>query len=434
MFLIKKRIVSVLVSILAAAGMLIYVINPACVRADESYDTTPLTNLIPGWPQMPRINEASGVVMDADNGGILYSLNRDTVRYPASTTKILTALLAIENASPDEIVTMDETGLALVESGSTNAGTVMGEEFTVEQCLYIMMLKSANDIATQLGKHVGGSVEAFAGMMNQRAAAIGCTSTHFVNPSGMPDEDHYTTAADLALIMQECLKNETFRKIVGTRSYTVPPTNKCSTERVYDNHCSLIQPSSEYYYEPCTGGKTGFTQAAWRTLVTAAEKDGRTLICVVMKGPDKTDYIDTRNLFEYGFLNFSHKELDGVQVNLPEGFDTSLLTEEIGELEDGGAVLTWKYKKMPVGSAKISAEAYSLRTSAAEAEPEAPSEPEAAAVTDNDVPVKGVSLLPLILLIVFSALTVIFAMLLIRIRIHERKRKKRRRAKSRRRH
>lgn len=329
--------------------MLIFMLSAAAVSA-SSYDTTPLTNLISGWPQMTAINEASAVVMDADNGGILYSLNRDTIRYPASLTKILTALLVIENVSLSDTVTMDETGTALTGAGSTNAGTVPGEEFTVEQCLYMMLLKSANDIATQLGKYTGGSVEAFAEMMNRRAAEIGCTSSHFVNPSGMPDSEHYSTAMDMALIMQECLKNDVFRKIIGTLSYTVPPTNKNSAARVYDNHCSLIQPKSEYYYQDCIGGKTGFTQAAWRTLVSAAERGGRTLICVTMRGPDKTDYTDTKNLFEYGFNNFTVRELDGVPVNLPDGFDTSLLTKEETELSGGRKKVVWKYKKMPVGS------------------------------------------------------------------------------------
>ena len=346
-----KRIMRIIAGMPAFAVMLILLSAAACPGAETSYDATPLTNLIPGWPQMRQINEASAVVMDADNGGILYSLNRDTVRYPASITKILTALITIENASLDEVVTMDETGIALTAAGSTNAGTVNGEEFTVEQCLYIMMLKSANDIATQLGKHVGGSVSGFADMMNARAEEIGCTGSHFVNPSGMPDSDHYSTAMDMALIMRECLRNDLFRKIISTRSYTVPPTNMNPEERVYDNHCSLIQPGSEYYYSECIGGKTGFTQAAWRTLVTAAERDGRTLICVTMRGPDKTDYTDTRDLFEYGFGNFSVSKLDGVPVNLPDGFDVSLLEAETRDVSEGKVLRTWKYKKMPVGSA-----------------------------------------------------------------------------------
>jgi len=250
---------------------------------------------------------------------------------------------------------MDETGIEFVASGSTNADTKTGEQFTVEQCLYIMLLKSANDIATQLGKHVGGSLPAFAEMMNSRAEEIGCTGSHFVNPSGMPDSDHYSTAADMALIMRECLKNDLFRKIIATRSYTVPPTNKTDAERVYDNHCSLIQPASEYYYEYCIGGKTGFTQAAWRTLVTAAVRDGRTLICVTMRGPDRSDYIDTADLFEYGFQNFENREIGGVKCTLPTGFDSSVLEKEEVSDSSGSRKTVWKYGKMPVGEKTSSA-------------------------------------------------------------------------------
>ena len=337
----------------AFAGVLFFLFLGMAAECASNNDSTPLTNLLPGWPQMLAINEASGVVMDADNGGVMYSLNRDTVRYPASTTKILTALIAIENADSKDIVTMTESGIAYVADGSTNAGTSIGEEFTVEQCLYMILLKSANDVATSLAEHVAGSVSAFADMMNARAAELGCTSTHFTNPSGMPDSDHYTTAYDMALIMRECLKNEYFRDIIATPVYTVPPTNKTAQERVYENHCKLIMPSSDVYYEPCIGGKTGFTQAAWRTLVTAAEKDGRTLICVLMRGPNNTDFTDAKNLFEYAFRNFEVTELDGVPVNLPSGFDTSILTKEVTEGGDGYDTVTWKYNKLPVGSARV---------------------------------------------------------------------------------
>ncbi|MDO4620970.1 MAG: D-alanyl-D-alanine carboxypeptidase family protein, partial [Lachnospiraceae bacterium] len=315
----------------------------------------PLTNLLPGWPQAKEINEESGIVMDADTGAIMYSLNRSEIRYPASTTKIMTALLAIENCDLNETVTMGADGLVHTTDGSTNAVTVGGEEFTVEQCLYMALLKSANDIAVQLGVHVGGSVSGFADMMNARAAELGCTNTHFVNASGMPDSDHYTTAEDMAKIMCACLKNETFRKVISTKQYTVPPTNKTSTERVYDNHNQLIQPSSEYYYEYAIGGKTGFTKAAWRTLVTAAEKNGRTLVCVVMRGPDKTDFVDTKYLFEYGFNNFETTELNGVKVTLPTGVSTDTVEQTVTELADGSERVDSYYNKLPVGSAVVTA-------------------------------------------------------------------------------
>lgn len=330
--------------------------------ADQS--KIPLTNLLPDWPQYTEtLNEASAVLIDADTGGILYSLNRDEIRYPASTTKIMTALLTLEHCKLNDTVTMKE-GTVHCTDGSTNAATVEGETFTVEQCLYMLLLKSANDIAVQLGIKVAGSTEAFADMMNERAEQIGCTDTHFVNASGMPDSDHYTTAYDLALIMQECLKNKTFRKIISTTEYTVPATNKTAEERVYPNHNLLIQPASKFYYQYDIGGKTGFTKAAWRTLVTAAEKDGRTLIAVTMRGPDQTDFSDAKKLFEYGFSRFANQELNGVQVTLPAGMGTDQVEQSQEKRGDGTAELISTYHKLTVGR-KTLTESEAKKTAAA---------------------------------------------------------------------
>ena len=321
----------------------------------------PLTNHLTNWPQMTPINEDSAILMDADNGAILYSLDRDVQRIPASITKIMTCLLVIENAHMDEVVTMNETGMAEAYGGSSNINPVLGEQFTVEQCLYMLMLKSANDIAAQLAEHVGGSVEAFVQMMNDRCAEIGTTGTHFNNPNGLPGDNHYTTAMDMALIMQECLRNETFRQIIATPSYTVPPTNMTATERTYENHCKLIIEGSEHYYQYCIGGKTGYTDLAWRTFVTAAEKDGRTLICVTLHGPDKSDFTDHKTLFEYGFNSFhtdpcEQEASDGWEISggvtIPNGMEVSALTKTETTLDDGSIRIDYKYEDNPVGSVR----------------------------------------------------------------------------------
>ena len=290
---------------------------------DETVTYTPDSNSYENWPEAEDVYCQSCVLIDAETGAVLCSLNRNTTRYPASTTKIMTALLTVENCSLDETVTMTAEGVALVTDDSSNAGTSVGEEFTVEQCLYMLLLKSANDIATQLAVHVAGSIDAFADMMNARAEELGCTGTHFHNPSGMPDEEHYTTAMDLALIMRAVIKNETLRKIISTYSYTVPATNMMSEERYYENHNQLINSNSEYYYEYCIGGKTGFTEAAQRTLVSAAEKDGHTLICVTMKTPDKSDYYDQKRLYNFGFDNFKWTSVGNGTIVLPEWIDTT---------------------------------------------------------------------------------------------------------------
>lgn len=329
----------------------------------EVMASDPITNHLTGWPSMTDINESSAVLMDADTGAVLYSLNRGEQRYPASITKIMTCLLAIEKGDLGETVTMTEAGLKEAYLGSSNIVPVLGEEFTLEQCLYMLMLKSANDIATELAVHFGGSVEGFTDMMNARAAEMGCTGTHFNNANGLPDTNHYTTAYDMGLIMMNCIRNETFRKILGTSVYTVPPTNKTATERIYQNHCKLIIEGTEFYYENCLGGKTGYTDSAWRTLVSAAEKDGMTLVCVTMHGPDTTDFKDHKALFEYGFNNFSHVSVGGDsggasagQVTLPSSVSASSLA--YSDVTEGAeTVRYYTYEDNPVGRATVQAEA-----------------------------------------------------------------------------
>ena len=327
--MMKKRLLAVILCLCLAAFPL------PCMAEDGEQPDVALTNLVEGWPQMDEIQEATGFVVDVDSGGILYSLNRDAIRYPASITKILTALLVLENCDLTDKVVMTYTGTQMVISGSTNAQTVEGEEFTVEQCLYMLLLKSANDIANQLAEYAGGTMEHFVEMMNERAEELGCRNTHLTNPSGMPDTEHYTTAVDLALIMEECIKNETFLKIAATEAVTIPPTNKTSESRTYTNHNALVVTGSDYYYAPCIAGKTGYTDSAWRTYISAARKDGRTLICVLLRGPDKSDFVDAAKLFEYGFNEFERVEVPGGYVTLPRGKTLDDVTVETasGEAE-----------------------------------------------------------------------------------------------------
>ncbi len=311
------------------------------------------SNQLPGWPQMSEIEARSAIVMDADTGAILYSKLMDEKRYPASITKIMTCLLALENSSMDDIVTFTEEGIKEAYAGSSNCVPVLGEEFTMEQALNIMMLKSANDMATQIGVQIGGSVEGFTQMMNERAAQLGCTGTHFNNSNGLPDENHYSTAHDFALIMQECIKNDDFRRITSTAVVTIPPTNKTSTERIYQNHCALVVPNDSRYYEYCIGGKTGYTDSAWRTLVSAAEKDGRRLVCVTMKCATKQDFPDTVALFEYGFNNFSVQDVDRTVDGYKETGKVTLpvnaTIDNTWTKDDGNGKLTYYYEDQVVG-------------------------------------------------------------------------------------
>lgn len=341
----KRKGTRAFLAVLSAVFMIAAAMRPLATCASEVN-----SNALSGWPQMAEISEESAVLMDAENGGIMYSKDSTSTRYPASVTKIMTCLLTIENADLSDTVTMTETGTQLAVSGSTNAQTVVGEQFTVEECLYMLMLRSANDIANQLAEYVGGNIDKFAEMMNQRAAQMGCTGTHFTNPSGLPDSNHYTTAEDIAKIMAGCLENETFRKIISTQSYTVPATNK-SPARQLENHCRLIDTGSQYYYQYCIGGKTGYTNAAGRTLVCAAEKDGRTLIGVTMRGMTKADFSDMAALFEYGFNHFSKISLDNgaSSVNLPDGIDAGSLEKTEESTSSGGTRVVYTYGGLSVG-------------------------------------------------------------------------------------
>ena len=299
------------------------------------------SNGIDGWPLSLDINSETGCLMDAETGVILFNKEMDRQMYPASITKIMTSLLAIENNDLDEVVEMTEAGVEYVQNGSASLWTVEGEEFTVEQLLYGTLIKSANDMATQLGEYTAGSVDEFVDMMNERAEELGCLHTNFENACGMPNDDHMTTAHDMALITQEAIKNETFMEIIGTEEYSIPPTNKNQYRRSFDTHVKLIY-DEDFKYDGILGGKTGYTDAAGNTLVTFAERDGRTLICVTMKG-DGMDAAaeDHVQLLDYGFDWFENRPAphgdtaeEGGLVSVPKSAkeeDLTLVREEPDE-------------------------------------------------------------------------------------------------------
>lgn len=271
----------------------------------DAYFEPVQTNGIPNWPQGPAVWAESAVVMDLDSGAFLYSKNMDAVKYPASITKILTTLLAIENSRLDERVTFSENAIFGIERDSSHIGIRVGEILSMEECLYGMMLESANEVCLAVAEHISGSVAAFVELMNQKAAELGCTSTHFTNPNGLPDENHYTTARDMALIARAAYNNRTFRKVCQTEVYCIPKTNVCGEERWLSNHHKML-PEKAHYYEGCTGGKTGFTQAALNTLVTYAERNGRRLVCVSLRTNGPQVYLDTASMLDYGFQNFQN--------------------------------------------------------------------------------------------------------------------------------
>lgn len=300
-------------------------VSAASVDLNAQYSIK--TNEIQGWPQGPEISSDTGVLMELQTGTVLYDKGADELRYPASITKLMTLLLAVENCSLDETVTFTETGIRDVTPDSGNIGMQLGETMSMKDCVYAMIIYSANEVSAQIAEYVGGTEQEFIEMMNERAAEIGCTNTHFANASGLPDPNQYTTARDMALIFREGLKNKTFRKIIGTPTYTIEPTNMNSESRRLHTHHPLFAEESALYYEGCLGGKSGMTNDAGYTLVTGVKQNGVTYIAVVMRGADMNQVsMDSRLLFDYGYQNFQKMEYGNGMVVIPNGTGTESVT------------------------------------------------------------------------------------------------------------
>lgn len=274
----------------------------------------------------PNISSGAVLSVEVSTGKIIYEKNAYKKMYPASTTKIMTALLVLENCELTDKATVSYSALSAVPSGYAVANLQIGEEMSIEDLLYALMLKSANEAANVLAEHVAGSVESFSAMMNTRAKELGCETTHFVNPNGVHADDHYSSAYDLYLIANEAMKNPTFRAIVSTRSYTLPATDKYPNEdRSFSNTNQLIHMNNNnrednYYYKYAIGIKTGFTTEARNCLVSAASRDGLEFINVVLDAGLTDDglsirFLDSIELFEYAYNNYTLtkvKEADSI--------------------------------------------------------------------------------------------------------------------------
>lgn len=273
----------------------------------ETYFQEPDSNAYEGWPEGPLVEARSAILMDLDTDCILYAKNVDLSLYPASITKLLTGLLACENLDETASFAMSEAAAYGIEAGSSSIYGDTGEEFTVEQALMGLMLESANEMALALGELVSGSVKKFVELMNQRARELTCTGTHFNNPNGLPDENHYTTARDMAKIAKAAWQNRTFRRYFTTDYYEIPPTNVMTETRYLLNHHRMMA-GRDFAYSGVVGGKTGYTDDAGNTLVTFASRGGMNLVAVILGGTGG-GFADTTLLFDYGFDNFTHLSL-----------------------------------------------------------------------------------------------------------------------------
>jgi len=265
------------------------------------------------WPTGPVVGAESAILMEANTGTILYAKNIDARLYPASTTKILTTLVAIENSDLSEMVDFSTEAVFSIERASSNMGMDVGQSITMEQCLYGILVYSANEVANAVGEHIAGSISGFVEMMNARATELGCTNSHFVTTNGLHDDNHYTSAHDLAIIAREFFKNETLAKISGTKYYKIEPTDTQPDLIELYTHNSLT--NGKYDYDGYIGGKTGYTSIANQTLVSCAERNGIKLICVVMKEDSPSQFTDTIALFDYGFQNFKKMNISENEKN-----------------------------------------------------------------------------------------------------------------------
>ena len=406
----KSRLTAALLAFGISASMIfqtpVYATEDTAATAAAASTIT--TNSISGWPQGPEITSASAIVMEDTTNTILYAKDMDQALSPAGAVKIMTCLLALENSQLTDQVTMTETGVSGVTDGGAHISSQLGEIFTMEQCLYAIMLASANDIALQIAEQIGGSVDAFVEKMNARAQELGCTNTVFTNPTGLPDDNQHTTAHDLALIMKAAINTEGFRSIAGATSYTIPATNVSGGARNLTSSFSLTNQAGSTYYSGCIGGRESTTTASGSVLVTAAERNSTTLICVVMNGATGQTANEAITLMDYGFGNFQLLDLgeedfhilSGGQVMIPSGATSNDLTTEDTE-SDGQISRTYSFGGTQVGTAVIE----NTSDDAAEADTqENDANMEAARISQNASPIPyfiigGVGVLLLVLLL-----------------------------------
>lgn len=355
-------------------------IDPTADTKDMSFEETrqycyniqPETNSLEGWPQGPQVYGKAAIVMDMNSGAIVYGKRINDQHYPASITKLMTALVALENAGLDDEVLFSQESIDILRSDYASIGMKPGEIISMKDALYGMLLASGNEvayaIAENVGKKMGGGYDTFIQKMNERAAELGCTGSHWVNANGLHDDLHYTTAHDMALIGAELYKHEEFRTITQTLNYTIGPTNLVNESRTFQQNHKMLWPSHSKYYEYCTGGKTGYTDHSRTTLVTMADNGTLQLVAVLLRD-DGNVYDDTRAMMDYVFQNFSKVPLNDQQkpeevktyadenayVLLPQGIGYSALDHEI-EIKDektASGKITFFYKGQNVGSTDV---------------------------------------------------------------------------------
>ena len=356
------------------------------VSAADKSEVDGMIASIPGeWPTPPEIFAGTAILMDADSGEVLYAKDATKAMYPASTTKLMTALLTLENCSLSDVVDFPFAAVD-IPSGSSHIGMRRGEQMVLRECLYGLLLPSANEVANALALHMAEHISDFVVMMNERAYQLGTVNTVFTNANGLHDDGHYTCAYDLALIMQACVKDSAFVEVASTPSYVHHADTLLDKDIPMTNTDLMIRSSSEYYDPDVVCGKTGHTDVSGYNLVSYAERDGMRLISVVLGCEDGAQYTSTRSLLDYGF-NYFHQvlpgELDsalslnstftgtplaiptpevtllsideGGTILLPDTITFDMLDKVTEEVPDG-AQITYVYRDYPLGTVHLSRE------------------------------------------------------------------------------
>ncbi|MDD2978626.1 MAG: D-alanyl-D-alanine carboxypeptidase [Hespellia sp.] len=420
--------------------------TPEQRQAEEDYVyAEPInTNSIENWPQGPSVYAQSAIVMDMNSGAVLFGKNIDEKHYPASITKLLTVLVALKNAEVTDKVTFTDDCISFLESGDASIGMKAGEELTLENAFYGVLLASANEVSYAVAESVGttrlnGGYQTFIDAMNTTAEEIGCENSHWMNANGLHDKDHYTTAHDMARIGAAVYKFDEFRKITQTLSYEIPATNLTAETRWVQQNHKMLWPENQYYYANCTGGKTGYTDQAHTTLVTMADNNELQLVAVNLRSYGGVTYTDTAAMMDYAFNNFSkitlkdQEKSDKIKefvnqdayVVVPNGVDFSSLDSEIEynkNSKDKQGTISYTYEGQNVGTADIvlSDSYYEKLTSANFTPTEGKS-------ADSDTKSSGFEL-PLFVKVILAAVVVLAVLLFIWIRyVSYRKRKMRQR-------
>ena len=347
-------------------------VDQLAAQKQAAYDAVPETNSLENWPQGPHVYANSAIVMEMNSGAVLYGKKVDDKHYPASITKLLTALVALENSKPEDEVYFSEDSVSFLEYGDASIGMRPGEILNMKDALHGMLLASANEvsyaIAESVGKKMGGGFDTFIQKMNDRSKELGCTGSHWTNANGLHNDNHYTTAHDMALIGAAVYQFEEFRTATQTLNYTIGPTNLVNESRTFQQNHKMLWKGAHYSYDFCTGGKTGYTDQAKTTLVTMADNGDMQLVAVVLE--DQGDvYVDTRAMFDYVYGNFSkvalkgQKKPEGVRsfkdenayIVLPAGIDLSMVKHEIEitDKQSASGKVTYLYKGQNVGSAEV---------------------------------------------------------------------------------